>query len=61
MEKRLKRLFDFQKFEQNEELNKVIEETESRFGKKLSCEELANVAGGKGNCDYNNRPRRHKW
>ena len=44
MEKKLKSLFDFQKFEGNEELAKMIAETESRFNKALSDEDLLMVS-----------------
>ena len=44
MEKKLKSLFDFQKFEGNDELAKMIAETEGRFKKALSDEELFMVA-----------------
>lgn len=44
MEKKLKSLFDFQKFEGNDELAKMIAETEGRFKKALSDEELFMVS-----------------
>ena len=47
MEKKLKKLFDFQRFEQNERLEKLIRETESRYAKELSDDDLSlvNAAG----------------
>ena len=47
MEKKLKILFDFQRFEHNERLEKLIHETEGRCTRKLSDEELGmvNAAG----------------
>ena len=46
MEQKLKNLFDFQKFEQNQKLSKIIEKAESE-GVMLSDEELSfvNAAG----------------
>ena len=41
-EQKLKKLFDFQKFEQNQKLSKMINEAESE-GVLLSDEELAQV------------------
>lgn len=42
---RLRSLFDYQKFEQNNKLGKLIEETESRYGMKaLSDDDLEFVA-----------------
>ena len=45
-EQKLKKLFDFQKFEQNQKLSKMIKEAESE-GVMLSDEELSfvNAAG----------------
>ena len=40
----LSRLFDYQKFEGNEKLAKLIEETESKYGTKLSLEDLDRVS-----------------
>lgn len=53
MEKRLRKLFDFQRFSGNTELNDVIREVEERYeiGNQptlLSDDELRNAAGGKG-------------
>ena len=47
MEKKLKALFDYQRFEKNERLAKFIGETESRYAKELSDDELSlvNAAG----------------
>lgn len=47
MEDKLKKLFDYQRFERNERLEKLISETESRYAKDLSDEELTyvNAAG----------------
>ena len=48
MEKKLKQLFDYQKFENNEKLNKLIDEVHSSASfVKLSEEDLKQVAGGK--------------
>lgn len=46
-ERKLKKLFDFQKFEKNPELLKIKEQTEDRFGKLLNEDDLAlvNAAG----------------
>ena len=43
----LEKLFDFQKFENNSRLAKLISETESRYAKVLSDDELdmVNAAG----------------
>ena len=48
MEKKLKKLFDYQRFEKNEKLEKLIRETESRYAKELSNDDLTlvNAAGG---------------
>ena len=43
MEKKLKKLFDYQRFEQNAKLEKLIQETESRYAKELSEEDLSLV------------------
>ena len=47
MEKKLKKLFDYQRFEKNERLEKLIRETESRYAKELSDADLSlvNAAG----------------
>ena len=55
----LKALFDYQKFEQNEELASVIKDTDQRYTRKtniskivpLSDDLLNMVAGGAGNTD----------
>ena len=46
MEKRLKALFDYQRFEKNSRLADIVEQTESRYKVELSDEELAQVTGG---------------
>ena len=47
MEKKLERLFDYQRFEKNERLEKIIKETGSRYAKELSDDDLSlvNAAG----------------
>lgn len=47
MEKELKKLFDYQRFEKNERLEKLIRETESRYATELSDDDLSlvNAAG----------------
>ncbi len=47
MENKLKSMFEYQRFENNERLNKLIQETESRYGAALSEEDLffVNAAG----------------
>lgn len=47
MEKRLKTLFDYQRFENTARLANIIAQTEERYGKALSEEELffVNAAG----------------
>lgn len=47
MEKKLKKLFDYQRFEQNKKLEKLIYETESRYASRLSDDDLSfvNAAG----------------
>ena len=44
MEKKLKKLFDYQRFEQNAKLEKLIQETENRYAKELSEEDLSLVS-----------------
>ena len=44
MENRLKLLFDYQKFENNKELNEIIEETQRRLDNELSDDELTLVS-----------------
>lgn len=44
MEKKLKQLFDFQRFEKNQKLDKMIQETENYYSKELSDKELSFVA-----------------
>ena len=47
MEKKLKKLFDYQRFEKNEKLEKLIRETENRYSAELSDDDLSlvNAAG----------------
>ena len=47
MEKKLKALFDYQRFEKNERLEKLIRETENRYAGELSDDDLSlvNAAG----------------
>ena len=47
MESKLKKLFDYQRFEQNDRLEALIRESEDRFVRKLSDDELflVNAAG----------------
>ena len=40
MEKKLKNIFDYHRFEQNEALERLIRDTESRYGTALTEEEL---------------------
>ena len=44
MDKKLKMLFDYQRFEKNQRLEELIRETESRYAKELSEEELSLVS-----------------
>ncbi|MDO4939915.1 MAG: hypothetical protein Q4E54_08170 [Lachnospiraceae bacterium] len=49
MEKLLSRLFDYQRFEGNDRLAEMIEETEAKFGTDLTVEDLEQVsAAGSG-------------
>lgn len=43
MEKKLRQLFDFQKFSENLRLAEMIEETEKCYGKTLSDDDLEQV------------------
>lgn len=47
MENKLKALFDYQRFEKNEKLERLIRETETRYAAKLSDDALSlvNAAG----------------
>lgn len=47
MDNKLRKLFDYQRFEGNERLAKFISETESRYAKNLSDDDLSfvNAAG----------------
>lgn len=44
MENKLKKLFEYQKFEQNERLAKLIAETEARQAAEISDDDLEMVA-----------------
>ena len=44
MEHKLKKLFDYQKFENNSELEALIAETRGRYAKELSDDELEMVS-----------------
>ena len=44
MDKKLKMLFDYQRFEKNQRLEELIRETESRYAKELSEEDLSLVS-----------------
>ena len=44
MEKKLKKLFDYQRFEKNEKLEKLIRDTESRYATELSDDDLSLVS-----------------
>ena len=44
MEKELKKLFDYQRFEKNEKLEKLIRETEGRYAAELSDDDLSFVS-----------------
>lgn len=44
MENKLKSLFEYQKFENNSRLAKLIRETESRYGTELSEDELSMIS-----------------
>lgn len=44
MERKLQAMFDFQHFQQNERLARLIEETESRYGEELSDDDLGLVS-----------------
>lgn len=46
-ERKLKQLFDFQKFERDRDLEKVIRGTEKRFGKELSANETGSVVSAR--------------
>ena len=47
MERKLKAIFDYQKFEKNPRLEKLISETENRYARELSDDDLffVNAAG----------------
>ena len=44
MEKKIKKLFDYQRFEKNEKLEKLIRDTESRYATELSDDDLSFVS-----------------
>lgn len=44
MEKKLKNIFDYQRFEHSEELDAMIRETENRLSAELSDDDLLMVA-----------------
>lgn len=44
MENRLKSLFEFQKFENNSRLAKLVRDTELRYGAELTDDELSMVS-----------------
>lgn len=46
MEKKLKKLFDFQSFSGNKEIEKMMKEAESRYPAMMSDDDLAFVAAG---------------
>ena len=47
MEKKLKKLFAYQQFEQNPQLKVLLYETKERYSEALTDEELSLVAAGK--------------
>ncbi|MCQ2419328.1 MAG: hypothetical protein MJ085_06020 [Clostridia bacterium] len=57
MENKLKKLFEYQKFEQNERLAKLIAETEARQAAEISDDDLEFVAaaGDRLSPDENNK------
>lgn len=57
MEKKLSRLFDYQKFAENADLADIIDDVNSRYqGSELSDDDLMNVAAaGLGQGTHNNR------
>lgn len=44
MEKRLAALFEYQKYEKDPRLQRLIEETEARFGRELNDDDLKNIS-----------------
>lgn len=52
MESKLKKIFDYQRFERNEKLEKLISETESYYSRELSDDDLlfVNAAGEAESC-----------
>ena len=56
MEDKLKLLFDYQRFEKNQSLENLIQDTESYYGRELSDEEMKFVAAA-GELKTNRRTR----
>ena len=56
MEHKLKKLFDYQKFENNSELEALIAETRGRYAKELSDDELETVAAAGDLVELNKLP-----
>ena len=56
MEKKLTNLFEYQRFEGNKRLQKLIDEAENRAAQALDDDDLAFVAGGVGS-DEMSQPR----
>lgn len=53
MENILKQLFDFQCFQENSHLAKIITETESSYGEEINDDDLVFVsAAGEGSCRH---------
>ena len=44
MENKLRKIFEYQRFENNSRLAKIISETESRYGAELSDDDLEFIA-----------------
>lgn len=57
MENKLKKLFDYQRFEQNEHLAKLIAETETRQAAEVSDDDLAFVAAAGNIFEQNNNEK----
>ena len=57
MENKLKKLFEYQKFEQNDRLAKLIAETESRQAAELSDDDLTFVAAAGNIFEQNNNEK----
>ena len=58
MENKLKKLFDYQRFEKNEKLEKLINEAEWRYAAELSDDDLSkvNAAGEASNVKADSGP-----